>query len=82
MVTYAVSVKTGDKTYAGTDANVFINLTGDQGDSGDRPLHHSISPNINKFERNQVHNTINITTTMEVWLRLTAVNGGCRVNYL
>ena len=48
-----MDVYTGDKRHAGTDANVFINLHGDMGDTGDRDLNKSKN-NINKFERNQV----------------------------
>ena len=50
---YAVSVSTGKKMGAGTDANVFINLFGEQGDTGDRPLEKS-SSNRNKFEKGNV----------------------------
>ena len=35
---YKVSVFTGDKPDAGTDANVYINLIGEHGESGKRPL--------------------------------------------
>ena len=35
---YKVSVFTGDKPNAGTDANVFINIFGELGESGKRPL--------------------------------------------
>lgn len=45
-------MKTGDIFGAGTDANVFITLTGEKGDSGERQL--KDSNNINKFERNLV----------------------------
>jgi len=48
-----VSVHTGDKRGAGTDANIFLNIFGELGDTGDRPLEESKS-NRNKFERNQV----------------------------
>ena len=37
---------------AGTDANVFVNLFGDRGDSGPLALERS-QLNLNKFERNQ-----------------------------
>ena len=50
---YVVSVYTGNKHGAGTDANVFINLFGEQGDTGDRPLKQSKN-NKNKFERGKV----------------------------
>ena len=49
---YTVSVFTGDKLGAGTDANVFVAMTGEFGDSGERELRDS--GNVNKFERNQV----------------------------
>ena len=56
---YHVFVHTGDKRGAGTDANIFLNIFGELGDTGDRPLEESKS-NRNKFERNQVRklNTI------------------------
>lgn len=50
VVNYAVSVHTGNRSGAGTDANVFLNIFGEQGDTGDRPLKKS-SSNKNKFER-------------------------------
>lgn len=37
---------------AGTDANVFINIYGENGDTGERYL--KSSDNLNKFERGQV----------------------------
>ena len=51
-IEYTLRVKTGSVFGAGTDANVFINLTGDLGDSGERQLKNS--NNINKFEKNKV----------------------------
>ena len=51
-IDYEVKVVTGDVFGAGTDANVFINLTGEFGDTGERQL--KDSNNMNKFERNQV----------------------------
>lgn len=50
---YQVFVHTGDKRGAGTNANIFLNIFGELGDTGDRPLEKSKS-NRNKFERNQV----------------------------
>ena len=44
---------TGDVRGAGTDANVFIVLFGDRGDTGERKLHKSETYS-NKFERGQV----------------------------
>ena len=50
-----MKVKTADLFGAGTDANVFITMGGDKGDSGERQLQDS--NNINKFERNTVSYT-------------------------
>lgn len=52
-VEYIVRVFTGDKRFAGTDANVFVNLYGVKGDTGERQLKDS-DTNMNKYERNQV----------------------------
>lgn len=51
--TYKVTVRTGDMYRAGTDANVFLTIYGDLGDTGERKLAKSES-NKNKFERGQV----------------------------
>ncbi|KAL4660900.1 lipoxygenase homology domain-containing protein 1-like [Arapaima gigas] len=51
--TYKVSVMTGDVYKAGTDANVFLTIYGDLGDTGERKLSKSES-NRNKFERGSV----------------------------
>uniref|UniRef100_A0A3B3ZLB7 PLAT domain-containing protein n=1 Tax=Periophthalmus magnuspinnatus TaxID=409849 RepID=A0A3B3ZLB7_9GOBI len=48
--TYTVSVITGDVYGAGTDANVFMTIYGDLGDTGERKLSKS-ETNSNKFER-------------------------------
>ena len=53
VVKYAVKVHTGKKAGAGTDADVFLNIFGSQGDTGDRPLTRSAT-NKNKFESGQV----------------------------
>ena len=53
IVNYIVEVKTGNKMNAGTDANVFLNIFGELGDTGDRLLEKS-KTNRNKFERDQV----------------------------
>ncbi len=50
IVKYKVSVHTGDKRGAGTDANVFIILHGEKGDSGKRNLESSG----NNFERARI----------------------------
>lgn len=51
-VEYTVKVMTGDVFGAGTDANVFLTIYGEHGDTSERNL--SKSQNRNKFERNQV----------------------------
>ncbi|KAF7667477.1 hypothetical protein LDENG_00061370 [Lucifuga dentata] len=51
--TYKVSVRTGDMYKAGTDANVFLTIYGDLGDTGERKLAKS-ETNKNKFERGAV----------------------------
>lgn len=56
MFVYRVLVYTGDKFGAGTNANIFLNIFGELGDTGDRPLEESKN-NKNKFERNQVTET-------------------------
>ncbi len=50
-VNYRVTTYTSDLRGAGTDADVFIVLYGDKGESGERKLDNSS----NNFERNQVH---------------------------
>ncbi|XP_030048769.1 lipoxygenase homology domain-containing protein 1 [Microcaecilia unicolor] len=50
---YKISVFTGDIYGAGTDANVFLTIYGDLGDTGERKLSKS-EGNSNKFERAQV----------------------------
>lgn len=49
VVTYKVTVKTGSIRGAGTDANVFAQLFGENGDTGERKLEASG----NNFERGQ-----------------------------
>ena len=48
-----MEVFTGDVKGGGTDANVFISIFGDKGDSGERALRNS-ETNRDKFERNKV----------------------------
>ncbi|XP_050409617.1 lipoxygenase homology domain-containing protein 1 [Patella vulgata] len=50
VVRYKVEVYTGNVKYAGTDANVYLNIFGERGDTGNRFLKHSAT-NINKFEK-------------------------------
>ena len=54
---YRIHVITGDVSNAGTNSNVFINLYGDRGDSGERKLEKSES-HMDKFERDSVSSTI------------------------
>ena len=49
VVRYKIEVQTGDRRGAGTNANVFICITGTKGDTGNVPLDN----NKNNFERNQ-----------------------------
>lgn len=49
---YEVHVFTGTMFGAGTDANVYINIYGETGDTGERRLRKS--NNLNKFEKCQV----------------------------
>nr|XP_045000184.1 lipoxygenase homology domain-containing protein 1 isoform X1 [Jaculus jaculus] len=51
--TFSVTVKTGDKKNAGTDANVFITLFGTQDDNG-MTLLKSSKTNSDKFERGSI----------------------------
>ncbi|XP_053543932.1 lipoxygenase homology domain-containing protein 1 [Ictalurus punctatus] len=50
--TYEIRVFTGPMWGAGTDANVYINIYGEMGDTGERKLRKS--NHFNKFERGQV----------------------------
>lgn len=50
---YRVTVCTGTVGGSGTDASVFLNLIGDQGDTGDRELV-NCKNNVNKFEKGNV----------------------------
>jgi len=50
---YVVDVITGNVSRAGTDANVFLTIFGDTGDSGEQQLSKSEN-NKNKFEKGQV----------------------------
>ncbi|KAM5136493.1 lipoxygenase homology domain-containing protein 1 isoform 3-T3 [Callospermophilus lateralis] len=51
--TFSVTIKTGDKKNAGTDANVFITLFGTQDDTGTTLLKSS-KTNSDKFERDSI----------------------------
>lgn len=53
VIKYRVTVCTGTVSGSGTDASVFLNLIGDQGDTGDRWLV-NCKNNVNKFEKGNV----------------------------
>ena len=53
VVKYQVAVHTGDIHKAGTDANVYIQIYGQRGTTGNRLLKYSLT-NPNKFEQSQV----------------------------
>ena len=57
--TYEVHVYTGDVKSAGTDANVFLTMFGENGDTGERALSKS-ETHRDKFERGQVRNIVRI----------------------
>ena len=67
-VSYVVKVKTGSMFGAGTDANVFVTLTGEKGDSGERQLQDS--NNMNKFERKAVSDAI----LSDVYIQVSNIN--------
>ncbi|CAF5099834.1 unnamed protein product, partial [Rotaria sp. Silwood1] len=64
IVQYIVDVYTGNQTGAGTDANVFINIYGDYGDTGVRLLEYSLQ-NTDKFEKNQLDSFIIEAVTLK-----------------
>ncbi|KAM5314979.1 oxygen-regulated protein 1 isoform 2-T2 [Glossophaga mutica] len=53
VVVYKIYIHTGRKPGAETESNVFINLIGSRGDSGNRSLHQSKNNKV-KFQRGQV----------------------------
>ncbi|XP_066122230.1 oxygen-regulated protein 1 isoform X3 [Saccopteryx bilineata] len=53
VVIYEIYIYTGKKPGAETESNVFINLIGSRGDSGNRSLHQSKNNKV-KFQRGQV----------------------------
>ena len=62
---YKLHVYTGDKRRAGTDANVFVNVIGENGDSGERPLTTS-ETNRDKFERGKVSKTLRLASFLSI----------------
>ena len=63
---YEVFVHTGSVSGAGTDANVYIHLFGELGDSGERKLASS-STHTDKFEKGNVRKSSNFSFN---WLSL------------
>ncbi|CAH8516071.1 unnamed protein product [Schistosoma turkestanicum] len=51
---YIIQIFTGNKPNSGTNANIFINIFGDKGDSGERWLRRSVNKNSKLFEQNQM----------------------------
>ncbi|KAM5305132.1 lipoxygenase homology domain-containing protein 1 isoform 3-T3 [Glossophaga mutica] len=84
---YTVSVKTSDILGAGTDANVFIIIFGENGDSGTLALKQSA--NWNKFERNNT-DTFNFADMLSlghlcklrVWHDSKGIFPGWHLNYI
>ncbi|XP_036061124.1 lipoxygenase homology domain-containing protein 1 isoform X3 [Onychomys torridus] len=84
---YTVSVKTSDILGAGTDANVFIIIFGENGDSGTLALKQSA--NWNKFERNNT-DTFNFSDMLSlghlcklrVWHDNKGIFPGWHLNYV
>ena len=48
---YRIRVQTSDVSYAGTDADVYVKLCGERGDTGKRHLKASLKNKLNKFEK-------------------------------
>lgn len=53
VIKYRVTICTGNVSGSGTDASVFLNIIGDLGDTGERPMIMSKN-NVNKFEKGNV----------------------------
>ncbi|KAK4470570.1 hypothetical protein MN116_006112, partial [Schistosoma mekongi] len=51
---YIIQIYTRNKPNSGTNANIFINIFGDKGDSGERWLRRSVNQNVKLFEQNQM----------------------------
>ena len=57
---YIVGVYTADILLAGTDANVYMTIYGERGDTGKRKLLKSLTNDNNKFEQGSVSVSINL----------------------
>ena len=62
---YTIRTFTGDKSGAGTDANVYITLYGEKGDSERLQLKKSATSGLNKFEQNRT-DTFDVTTPTDL----------------
>nr|CAH8854289.1 unnamed protein product [Trichobilharzia regenti] len=51
---YIIQIHTGNKPNSGTNANIFINIFGDNGDCGERWLKRSVNQNAKLFQQNQM----------------------------
>ena len=54
VLKYHVEVYTGEKLGAGTNSNVYLCIEGERGDTGRRPLKHSRTYGLDKFEQDHV----------------------------
>jgi len=66
---YTVRIRTGNITYAGTDANVYITLYGDRGSTGEQYLDSSANDFERGSERDYVFQAIDIGTPEQIRLR-------------
>jgi hypothetical protein len=69
IIQYIVTIRTGDKMWAGTDANVYITLHGDRGSTGEQYLDSPANDFERDSERNYVFNGIDIGTPEKISLR-------------
>jgi len=79
---YEVTVQTGDVSGAGTDANIFIMITGDKSDTGERKLTKSKTHSLDKFERGNKDvfdieaSDLGALTAIKVWRDTSDLMGG------
>ena len=76
---YKVNVHTGDVFRAGTDANVFVTIYGDQGDTGERQLKNSETFS-DKFERGHVSALLKLSVHQKICDAIKR-NESCIVHY-
>uniref|UniRef100_A0A3Q3IZ75 PLAT domain-containing protein n=1 Tax=Monopterus albus TaxID=43700 RepID=A0A3Q3IZ75_MONAL len=87
LTTYIVQVKTSDVSRAGTDANVWVIIFGENGDSGTLALKESSKPN--KFERKQLDTfrfldilSLGELSKVRVWHDNTGIAPGWHLEYI